>query len=182
MTKKKQNNTKKQLKPLEYIKSKARTLPIYKCYINTDWMEKGLASILVARQHINGKFTFGFYIIDTFCKGLVISTVKFNVIEEEMEDFIATYIPQKEEFFTQINIDYTLAHNIIYGAIAFAEDYKYKPDKSFEITKYILEEDDENVELIEIEFGVDGKPFLIERDDNFEAIEEDNDVNDDLIL
>ncbi len=171
MAKKKQTTQQKQLSPIEYIKTKARTLPIYKCYINTDWQEKGLAHIIIARQHINNKYSFGLYIVDVFCKGLLVSTVKFNEPQEVLEDYIATYIPQKEEFLTLINIDYVLAHNIIYGAIAFAEDNNYKPQKNFETTKYILEEDDENIELMDIDFGVDGKAFLIERDDNFEEIE-----------
>lgn len=170
MAKKKQNKQQPQLSPLEYIKTKARTLPIYKCYINTDWQEKGLAHIIIAREHNNGKYTFGLYFVDIFCKGLLVSTVKFNERIEVLEDYIATYIPQKEEFLTLINVDYALVHNIIYGAIAFAEENNYKPQKSFETTKYLLEEDTEAVELMDIEFGVDGKAFLIERNDNFEEI------------
>ena len=174
MAKKKQQKTQAKLNPIEYIKTKARTLPIYKCYINTDWQEKGLAHIIIARQHSNGKFTFGVYVVDTFCKGLDGTTARFNEGIEVLEDYSADYIPQKEEFLTLINIDYVLAHNIIDGAIAFAEEYGYKPQKNFEITQYILEEDTEDIELMEIEFGVDGKPMLIDRTN------EEEEINDDL--
>jgi len=47
------------------------------------------------------------------------------------------------------------------AANAFAEDNDFKPCKDFELTKNILEEDDEKIELIEYEFGKDGKPFVI---------------------
>jgi hypothetical protein len=54
-----------------------------------------------------------------------------------------------------------LAHNVIYGATAYAEDLGFRPDKDFAVTQYILAEDDESVELIEIEFGRDGKPCFV---------------------
>ena len=163
MSKKKHHKPPPQLSPIDYIKKKARTLPIYKCYINSNWQEKGLANIIVSRKHTNGNFTTGIYIVDTFCKGLVETYVKFNGDSENLKLNIELHIPPEDDFITLMEIDYTLVHNIIYGAIAFAEEYGYKPQKDFEVTKGILEEDDENVELIEIDFGVNGKPYLIER-------------------
>lgn len=59
-----------------------------------------------------------------------------------------------------ITCDYVLAHNIIYGAIAFAEDLGLPPHKDFSITKYILEEDDEGVDFMDNDFGKDGVPVL----------------------
>ncbi len=164
MAKKKQHKQQPQLDPFAYIRTKARTLPIYKCYINSNWKEKGLASIIVARQHTTGNFTTGMYIVDTFCKGLVQTYTKFNGDEDILKFNLELHIPPEGDFITLMEIDYTLAHNIIYGAISFAEENGYKPHKDFETFKYILEEDDEDIELIEIDFGVDGKPFLIERD------------------
>ena len=164
MTKKKQQKPKPQLDPIEYIKTKSRTLPIGKCYINSNWYEKGLASIIVTRQHTTGNFTVGMYIVDTFCKGVAETYMLFNGSSEDLRLNIELHIPPEGELITLMEVDYILAHNIIYGAIAFAEENGYKPHKDFEITKKILEEDNEDIELIEIEFGVDGKPFLIERD------------------
>ncbi len=59
------------------------------------------------------------------------------------------------------SITYDEAHNIIYGAIAYAEELGINPDKSFAITQYLLEEDTEDMPLIEYEFGKDDKPFLV---------------------
>ena len=170
MTKKKQhNNQTRQLNPIQYIKLKARTLPIYKCYINSNWMEKGLANIVVSRQHPDGNFTSGIYLVDVFCLGLKLTYVKFNGSPENLNDILESYMPVKDGKITLMEVDYTLAHNIIYGAIAFAKEYGYKPHKDFSFTEYILEPDDENIELIEIDFGVDGKPVLIERFEEYEG-------------
>ena len=171
MAKKKHNNQARQLNPIEYIKLKARTLPIYKCYINSNWQEKGLANILVSRQHSTGNFTIGMYIVDTFCKGLVETYAKFNGDIDNLNANIGLHIPPEDDFITLMEVDYILVHNIIFGAIAFAEEHGYKPQKDFEITKGILDEDNENIDLIEIDFGVNGKPFLIER--NYEDKYED---------
>ena len=54
-----------------------------------------------------------------------------------------------------------MAHNIIYGAIAYAEDLGFKPEKDWALSQFILEEDTEDIELIEVEFGKDGKPCFI---------------------
>ena len=59
---------------------------------------------------------------------------------------------------------YEEAHNIVYGAVDFAEEIDIAPDDSFKLTKYILEEDTEDVPLIEYEFGKDGKHFLVATD------------------
>lgn len=57
--------------------------------------------------------------------------------------------------------DYTLVHNIIYGAIEYAGELGFLPHKSFDIAKYILEEDEDHIELIDLAFGYKGKPLYI---------------------
>jgi hypothetical protein len=59
--------------------------------------------------------------------------------------------------------DYVLVHNIILSAVEFAEEYGFKPHKDFtSVTEFMLEEDTEDIELIEIECGRDGKPFYMQ--------------------
>ncbi|MEI6823483.1 MAG: hypothetical protein WCL51_16245 [Bacteroidota bacterium] len=154
MTKKKQHNQPiKQLSPNEYIKTKARSLPIYKCFINSYWLHSALTVILVARQHPNGHFTIGIYRIDTFSRGLFKSYAIFNRDKDSYDRLVECIVPKDCEFGTVVEIDYTLAHNVIYGAEALAKTNGYKPDKAFEISKYILMENDGSVEYIEINFG-----------------------------
>jgi hypothetical protein len=148
-----------QMSPKNYILTgRARKLPIAECWISPDWQEEGICSITVARKHATGNMTFGIYLVDTFCLGLKNSNPVFNKPDYEYVDIIDRVYGQhggKEA------ISYSLAHNIIYGAVAYAEDLGFKPEKDWSLSQMILEEDTEDVEFIEVEFGKDGKPFFI---------------------
>jgi hypothetical protein len=146
------------LSPEKYIQTKARSLPVHECLINSDWQSSGMATVLVSRKQPSGNFIVGVYIVDVLCLGLKITYFYFNqtarYYEEELKDLL---------FQGQLSVpcDYVLAHNVIYGAVAYAEDLGFRPDKDFAVTQYILAEDDESVELIELEFGRDGKPCFV---------------------
>ena len=142
--------------PENYIKTKARSLPIDACYINENWQETGLASIIVVRKHTNGKYTIGIYLVDIFALGTKDSFYRFNIEKYELDEII-----EKASYENMIEQNYAFVHNLIYGANAFAEDNDFKVCKEFNITQFILEEDTDDIELIEFEFGRDGEPFLI---------------------
>ena len=145
------------LSPENYIWQKARTLPIYECLVNKDWKENGIASIVLTRNHINGNITTCFYFVDLFCLGIKETHYSFNIPNDEYHEMVDNfYLSDK------IRISYPLAHNIIFAAIEFAEEYGFKPHKDFtSITRFMLEEDADDIELIEIECGKEGKPFFI---------------------
>ncbi|TXK33728.1 hypothetical protein FVR03_18895 [Pontibacter qinzhouensis] len=136
------------------ISGRARSLPIYKCQVNQGWQESGMAEVLVMRKHANEHITVGIYLVDTFCTGVKSTFYLFNISEQELEERMA------KAPFPQEQCSYELAHNIIYGGLAYAQEYGIAPDPDFRITQMILEEDTEDIELIELEFGKDGKPFL----------------------
>ncbi len=153
MTKKKQHKQPiKQLSPYEYIKTKARTFPISKCYINSDWIDMATANIVIARQKPSGNFILGVYCLEFLGKGLVIARAFTNMTQANIDEFLEKMAPKKLEVNMVVEIDYALAHNIIYGVVALARNKKYKPDAEFECSKYILEEDDAKIEKIDIEF------------------------------
>jgi hypothetical protein len=144
----------KQLSPENYIRTKARTLPIYKCYVNDEWKQSGMANIIILRRHTTGNFTFGVYLVDLFALGTKNTFFNFN----QPQDVLSTLL-DRANF---IEIDYNLAHNIIYGANEYAEENGFKIHKDFvKLTQYILEPDDEKIPLIELEFGKDGKPLVV---------------------
>ncbi|MGV3641563.1 MAG: tetratricopeptide repeat protein [Adhaeribacter sp.] len=161
MKKKKSSKHKPSAKPASlsqnsYLASgRARHLPIYKCWITKDWQEAGMAIIFVVRKHANGHVTVGEYLVDTFCTGVKDTVSLFNVPEFE---FVQVKQAYPQEF---VECSYELAHNIIYGAIAFAQDYGIAPHPGFNLTRYLLEEDTEDIPLIELAFGKDGKPLLV---------------------
>jgi hypothetical protein len=72
----------------------------------------------------------------------------------EMMDDQSAQMPTQE-------ISYTLAHNIIYAGLQFAEDYGFAPHKDFAVTRCILEEDTDDIELIDINCGEDGVPCYV---------------------
>ena len=152
---KKQNQ--RQQTPENYIRTRARSLPVDSCYVNSHWKESGMASIIVARKHNNGNFTIGIYLVDLFALGTKDTYFQFNIQLRELDEII-----EKMGNGQMIKAGYALVHNIIYGANAFAEDNGFRVYKDFSVTQFILEEDTEDIELIEIEFGNSGKTFLIQ--------------------
>ena len=144
--------------PENYIRSRARKLPIHKCLINDVWQESGMATIIISRIHTSGYVTFGVYLVDLFCLGVKDTVYQFNIPGFEFDQYINEFSDHEK----LISCDYVLAHNIIYGSIEFADEFEFLPHKDFtNVTKYILEEDDENVDLMDIEFGKNGKPFVV---------------------
>lgn len=153
--KKKPQPTPKTLSPNKYIRLKGRALPIAACYINDDWQQKGIACIVVARQHLSGNYTTGQYLVDTFCLGMKDASAYFNIIPKELKELI-DQLPHCTE------ITYNEVHNLIYGAIAYAqEEVDIEPHPNFELAQYLLEEDTDDIPLIEYEYGKDGKPFFV---------------------
>lgn len=141
--------------PESYIKTRARNLPIGKCYINESWKQRGFATIIVTRNHTNGNFTFGVYLVDTFCLGVKDSMYDFNSYEKYLD-----LLDKFDKQHPMIEIDYSLAHNIIYGSLKYAASLGFKPAKSFEISQNILEEADARIKSSKIKFGFKGKPAI----------------------
>lgn len=142
---------------------RARSLPIYKCLINQDWAESKLAQVLVLRKHVNGHVTAGIYLVDLLCAGVKSTFYYFNIPEHTFDERLATNPLQNEA------CAYELAHNIIYGGVAFATEYHIDPDPDFRLTQKILEEDTEDIPLLDIDFGRDGKPVLVINPDDTRA-------------
>ena len=148
----------KMLQPENYIRQRARTLPVYECWTNNDWKERRMAYIVVARRHNNGNITMGMYLVDLTCLGVKDANSKFNISEFEYREILehANTTMEMEA------VSYVLAHNIVFAAISFAEEFGFKPHKDFtEVAQYVLEEDTEEIELMDIECGIDGKPGYI---------------------
>ena len=123
--------------------------------MSNDIEAMGEGHVIVTRKHTGGKISLAVYLVDIWCVGVKDTFYRLRLEDYEFEDMIGTY---------QIGLReccYDEAHNWIYGAIAFAEEAGIKPDKSFNITQYMLEEDDDNIPLIEYEYGKNGKHTLV---------------------
>lgn len=153
MANKKKTQAKPQiLSPEGYIREKVRSLPIVACYRSGDWEKVGCANVIVARQHPQGNYTYGHYIVDTYCRGVVMSYYQFSQPEWDFKEMMEQ-ISQSENV---VKVDYTDAHNLIFGAIAYAEKAGVRPHASFELTRYILEERTAGIPFVEFKFGKNG--------------------------
>ena len=162
MPKKKTNKSEQQqfLSPEKFMQTRARSLKIGKCYRTSELFNMGEGYVLVSRLHTGGKISFACYLVDTYCTGVKDSLYKLRIEEDDFNDFLEdlSEVSELEE------CSYEEAHNIIYGAVDFAEEIEITPDDNFRLTRYMLEEDTEDIPLIEYEFGKDGKHFLVATD------------------
>jgi hypothetical protein len=124
--------------------------------VNENWQNGGIANIFVVRKHKNENRTIGIYLVDIFALGTKDTLFKFNLSSLDYAELLTNIRNQD-----YIEIPYDLAHNIIYGANEFAEEHGFKIHNDFKITQFILEEDNDNIPMIELEFGKDGEPFVI---------------------
>ena len=146
-----------QLSPRKYIETKARTLPIYKCLVNKDWKEISEANVVVMRRHVNGNVTAGFFLVDLLCLGVRDTFYTFNEPEEELKERIADSFDAEFE-----EVSYNLVHNIIFAGFDFAADFGIDANKDFAITRFVLEEDTEDIPLINVKVGDEnGLPHLV---------------------
>lgn len=159
MSKKKQNKqTQQSLSPAKFLKERARLVPIYKCYIGNDLENGTEGTVLVIRKHTGDKYTLGMYLVDKLCLGVKDASYYLRMEWSEFRDFMEKF----EERFSPRECSYEEAHNWVWGAIGFAEDAGIAPCKEFANAQYILAEDNDDIELIEYEFGdKDGKHCLL---------------------
>ena len=140
------------------IKQRGRTWEIGDCYIcRESLMNEGEGNVIVTRKHKGGKFTVACYLVDRWCTGVKDTFFGAMLDAVEYEKFL-----QKISEMGIEKVDYIEAHNWIFGAVEYASEAGIKPHKDFAITKYLLEDDeDERIPIIDYEFGDNGKYHLV---------------------
>lgn len=143
--------------PQRFVRERMRTVKIGKCYMFADeeWRD-GLGYVIVIREHTGGKKSFAVYMVDRWCVG--VKDTFFNVRQDD--DSIDELLSKVGEYRLQ-EVSYNEAHNMVWGAVDYAEEAGIKPHKDFATTQYFLEEDTDEIPLIEYEFGKDGKHYLV---------------------
>lgn len=119
--------------------------------------EQGLGYVVVTREHTGGSFSFAAYLIDKWCIG--VKKTFFNIrLAKELVDILIERLGMTTDL---IEVNYNEAHNMVWGAVAFAEEAGIKPHKDFALTQYFLEDDTDDIPLIEYDYGHNGKHFLV---------------------
>lgn len=145
------------ISPERYMREHVRKLPIDKCWISDEWQENGLAVVLITRKKKNGHFAVGSFLVDTFCLGVKDAGYWVDFDQEDLDNLLDRYAGMV----TLKEATYAEAHNLILGAIEFAEEAGIEPHKDFAVAGYMLEEDTDDIPLIEYEYGKDGKYLLM---------------------
>lgn len=156
-TMKKQPN---KFSPKSYLKSgMAVKLPFYKCLVDEDWRDNQLFNLFFARTHVNGNITFTCLKVDLLCTGIKDVFYEINIPLSEFVYLVDQISEDDGE--TPIEISHELGHNIIYGAIEYAEENGIYPHEDFIWAAQIIGPDSEAISLIDdIPFGKNGMPLL----------------------
>ncbi len=157
MAKKKKSAPTGKISPERYVKERARRFPIVECKINRKWKDSGEGNIVIARQRPDGNFIIGMYLLDLYCMGVKDAYVIPNATREDVDRLMSNTQSGNE----MIDMPYAEAHNMIYGAIEFAEEAGIKPHQDFNLAEYVLEEDTDDIPLIDFEYGHNGKHLLV---------------------
>lgn len=156
MAKKKKNNNAQSMSPEKYIITKARKLPLGKTYISRHVAKGGIYVAIVTRVHSSGKLTAGVYLIDTYCLGVKDSFYYRAMDPDEFEErFLSGQVSDFEE------TEYAEVHNLIYGALEYAEEAGINPCTEFRVSEYILEPDNNSIPLMYFDFGHNGVRELV---------------------
>lgn len=155
--KNKGGNLSGKISPERFMKEKARDLPKGKCFVNNNWEEAGMASVVVSRIRKDGKIAACIFLVDTYCLGVKDVIIQTKLTDDEFDKMLNSV----RGTFEYKEISYVEAHNLILGAIEFAEEGGVSPSKEYEVAQYILDEDTDDIPIIEYEYGKDGKHLLV---------------------
>ena len=140
-----------------YYLQHARDYPIFGCWIFKDWKKSGIAPVVVAREQSPDKVIFAVCLLDIWCLGVKDAYAKANISRAQFKRELrkmCSGAPKKcsPEF----------AHEIIYGALEYANQYGFKPHADFkrQMVDHVLEPPDVYPRTHNLKFGKDGKPFF----------------------
>lgn len=156
--KNKKSKEAKILSPENYIRKKAKNIPVYECWVNANWEESKLVQAVLSRKDSNGKIILCTFLVDLMCLGIKDTYYLYNLSETKYREQI--YNISEQMSFDLCN--YSLIHNIVFSGLKFAKKFGFNPVKDFtSTTKYMLEEENANIEQIDIECGENGKPLYM---------------------
>ena len=157
MSKKSNKKQQQSISPERLVLERGRKLPLEACYLCRDsLLESGEGIGYVVRRHAGGKWAIGAYLIDKWC--LVVKDTFFRVRMED-SDYLDFWDSIRRA--DAVEVPYEELHNWVFGALEFAAEAGISPQKEFAVTRYLLEDDeDERIPIIEYEFGQNGMHHL----------------------
>lgn len=122
------------------------------------WQDTGITPVIVARMQDNDRIMFGVYIVDYYCLGIKNAYTRVDYSRNRFE----RELPKLCEN-TPVSCSVELAHELIYGALEYAEKLGFEPHPDFYKQKadQILEPVDAHLRKNGVTFGKDGKPLYV---------------------
>lgn len=144
----------------------ARRMPVEGAWVQQEWQDQGFARVLIARTQPNDNIIFGEYIVDYFCIGIKDASYASNV---NRETFFNEVIPRLYSGTPPIDIEASLAHEVIWGAVEYAEGLGFDPHRKFQEASRILDPAGKMPRSGSIDFGYQGRPLYIPAPDDNQA-------------
>ena len=170
-TKRKQKQARKQsqapvgINPRRLLRM-ARQMPVEGAWVQQGWQEQGVARVLLARTQSNENILFGEYIVDYLCTGIKDSSYASNV---NRETFFNEVIPRLYSGTPPLDIEGSLAHETVWGAVEYADELGFDPHRNFREAGRILDLSGVHEYTGAIEFGYQGRPLYIPADGDNQA-------------
>jgi len=92
------------------------------CYINGDWRDKGMASLMVLRRHPHGGYALAGFLIDTWCMGLKDAWGRLDLGIDQWED----YLQRRGREVDLVRIPSAEALRLLRGGIRFAQQNGFR--------------------------------------------------------
>jgi hypothetical protein len=136
----------------------ARQYPLYGCWILDGWEEGGITPVVVARMKDSDRILFGVYLLDYYCLGIKDAFTKVDYTLHRFQRELPKYCNDDP-----VPCSVELAHELIYGALEYAQESGFEPHPDFYRLKadQILDPADAHPRTYGVKFGKDGKPFYI---------------------
>jgi hypothetical protein len=135
----------------------AREFPLHECLINRGGTDMGLVRILLSRKQPNGDIVWAVFLVDLMCLGVKDAFCNANfspyLYRTKVADGVFEERPEP--------CPPERAHQIIYGAIAYARQFGFEPHHDFALAQHLLDPPDRYEPTDDIPFGRDGKPFFV---------------------
>ncbi len=93
------------------------------CYINGDWHEQGIGSLLVFRHMPDGSHVLGAFLIDFWCIGLKDAWGRLNLTNLEVDDALQR---QRSSGMSIIRIEPAVARRLVAGAVRFSRQNGFR--------------------------------------------------------
>ena len=140
------------------ILRRAREMPVEGAWVQEGWQERGAAIVVLARTNSSDNVVFGEYVVDYLCTGVKDTAFATDVSPDVFDNEV---IPRLYGGVPPTAIAAELAHEIVWGAVEYAEALGLRPASAFRQSQRILDAPDALIRSGVVQFGYQGRPAYV---------------------